>query len=119
MIVHGIHGDPLLEEEMGNEDIEVYGVNWGGLSDDRLLQSQRENNSANEGSTSWIGRIGLPQNLNEVSVYPLSSDVLTSDELIGLAETVRLWYSLPDNKDKLLAWSHRLGYAKALQGNLF
>ena len=119
MIVHGIRGDPLPEEEMGNEDIEVYGVNWEGLGNDRLLQSQRENNSANEGSTSWIGRIGPPQNLNEVSVYPPSSDVLTSDELIGLAETVRLWYGLPDNEDKLLAWSHGLGYAKALQGNLF
>ena len=34
MIVHSICGDPLLEEEMGNEDIEVYGVDWEGLSDD-------------------------------------------------------------------------------------
>ena len=63
--------------------------------------------------------MGPPQNLNEVSVYPPSSDVPTSDKLIGLAETVCLWYGLPDNEDKLLVWSHRLGYAKALQGNLF
>ena len=119
MIVHGICGDPLLGEEMGNEDIEVYSVDQEGLGDDRLLHLQRENNSADKGSTSWIGWIGPPQNLNKVSIYPLSSDVLTSDELIGLAETVCLWYGLPDNEDKLLAWSHRLGYAKALQGNLF
>ena len=78
-------------------DIEVYGVDWEGLGDDRLLQSQRENYFADEGSSSCIGRIGPPRNLNEVSVYPPSSDVLTSDDLIGLAETVRLWYGLPDN----------------------
>ena len=104
---------------MWNEDIEVYSVDQEGLGDDRLLHLQRENNSADKGSTSWIGWIGPPQNLNKVSIYPLSSDVLTSDELIGLTETVCLWYGLPDNEDKLLAWSHRLGYAKALQGNLF
>ena len=34
MIVHGIRGDLLPEEEMGNEDIEVYGVDWEGLGDD-------------------------------------------------------------------------------------
>ena len=113
MIVHGICGDPLLGKEMGNEDIEVYGVDWEGLSDDRLLHSQRENNSTDKGSTSWIGQIGPPQNLNEVSVYPPSSD-----ELIGLAKTVCLWYGLPDNEDMLLAWLHRLGYAKALQSIL-
>ena len=108
MIVHSICGDPLLGEELGNEDIEVYGVDWEGLGDDWLLHLQKENNSADKGSTSWIGQIGPPQNLSEVSVYPPSSDVLTSDELIGLAKTVCLWYCLPDNEDKLLAWSHRL-----------
>ena len=114
MIVHSICGDPLLGEKMWNEDIEVYSVDWEGLGDDQLLHLQRENNSTDKGSTSWIGWIGPPQNLNKVSVYPPSSD-----KLIGLAETVCPWYGLPDNKDKLLAWSHRLGYAKALQGNLF
>ena len=113
MMVYGIHGDPLLEEEINNEDIEVYGVDLEGLNDDQVLHSQRENNSTDEGSTSWIGQTGPPQNLNEVPVYPPSSDVLTSDELTGHAETVHLWYGCQGDKDRLLVWSHGLGYAKA------
>ena len=42
MMVYGICGDPLLEEEMNNEDVEVYGVDWEGLNDDRVLCSQRK-----------------------------------------------------------------------------
>ena len=119
MMVYGVHGNLLPEEEMNNEDIEVYGVNWEALSDNRLLCSQGENNSTNEGSTSWIGQTGPPQHLNEVPVYPPLSDVLTSDELLGLSETVHPWYGLPDDENKFLVWSHGLGYVKALWGNSF
>ena len=114
MMVYGIHSDLLLEEEMNNEDIEVYGVNWEGLNDDQVLCSRRENNSTDEGSTSWIGQTGPPQNLNKVPVYPLSSD-----ELTGLAKTVCLWYDCQGDENRLLVWSHGLGYAKAQWGNVF
>ena len=117
-MVYGTHGDPLLEE-INNEDIEVYGVNWEGLNDDWVLCSWRENSSTDEGSPSWIGQTGPPQNLNEVPVYPPLSNVLISDELLGLAETVCLWYGYQDDKDRLLVWSYGLGYAKAQQGNVF
>ena len=114
MMVYGVHGDSLPEEDMSNEDIEIYGVDWEALSDNRLLHSQVENNSTNKGSTSWIGRTGPLQHLNEVSVYPPSSD-----KLLGLAETVHPWYGLPDNENKFLVWSHGLGYVKVLWGNIF
>ena len=118
-MVYGIRGDSLPEEEMSNEDIEIYGVDWEALSDDQLLRSQGENNSTNEGSTSWIGQTGPPQHLNEVPLYPPSSDVLTSAELLALAETVHPWYGLPDDENKFLVWSHGLGYVKAIRGNIF
>ena len=39
-MVYGVRGDSLPEEEMSNEDIEIYGVNWEALSDNQLLRSQ-------------------------------------------------------------------------------
>ena len=113
-MVYGVRGDSLPEEEMSDEDIEIYSVDWEVLSDDRLLCSQVENNSTNEGLTSWISWTAPPQHLNEVSVYPPSSD-----ELLGLAETVHPWYGLPDDENKFLVWSHGLGYVKVLWGNIF
>ena len=116
-MVHGIHGDQLPEEVMSDEDLEVYGVDWEGLHDEQLLHSQRQNNSIHEGSTSWIGHTGHPQNLNEVSVYAPLSDALTSDELVGLAETIHPWYGLPENR--LSVWSYGLGYARGVRGDVF
>ena len=117
MMVHGICGDQLPEEVMSDEDLEVYGVDWKGLHDEQLLHSQRQNNSIHEGSTSWIGHTGPPQNLNEVSVYAPLSDALTSDELVGLAETIHPWYGLPENR--LSVWSYGLGYARGVRGDVF
>ena len=68
---------------------------------------------------SWIGQTGPPQYLNEVPLYPPSSDVLTSAELLALTETVCPWHGLPDDKNKFLVWSYGLGYVKAIQGNIF
>ena len=118
-MVHGVHGDQLLEEVITEEEMEVYGVDWEGLNHDRLLQSQRENNHIQEGLSSWIGQTGPPQHLNEVPVYTQSSDALTSEELLGFSDTVRPWYGLPDNKSKLIAWSQGLGYARAVRNNAF
>ncbi|KAK7020106.1 hypothetical protein R3P38DRAFT_3198749 [Favolaschia claudopus] len=57
---------------MTNEELEVYGVDWEGLHDESLLESRQENNTVDEGTTSWIGRIGPPpeDQLNEVLVDP-------------------------------------------------
>ena len=119
MMVHSICDDQLPGEVMSDKDLEVYGVDWEGLHDDKLLCSQRENNSPCEGSTSWMGQTGSPQNLNEVPVHTPSSGALTSDNLVGLAETVQPWYGLLGNENLLLCWTYGLGYARAIQGDIF
>ena len=68
MLVHGIQGDQLPNEELGEEELEVYGVEWQGLHDEQLLQAQRQNNPAYEEGSSWVGQNALPAHLNEVPV---------------------------------------------------
>ena len=61
MLVHGVHGDQLPEDDLTEEELEVYGVDWEGLGDERLLHSQRANNPTNEGWNSWVGlNTGIP-----------------------------------------------------------
>ncbi|KAJ7035753.1 hypothetical protein C8F04DRAFT_1210195 [Mycena alexandri] len=61
MLVNGVRGNQLpAEEEMDEEELEVYGIDWAGLQDDTLLASQWANNSMGEGATSWVGRVGPP-----------------------------------------------------------
>ncbi|KAJ7456996.1 hypothetical protein FB451DRAFT_1341984 [Mycena latifolia] len=68
MIVHGVRGTNILpEEQMSADELEVYGVDWEALHDDNLLESRQENNPPDEGSTSWIGRQGPPERLNELA----------------------------------------------------
>lgn len=121
MMVYGVRGYQLPHEEavLSDDELEVYGVDWDGLHDDQLLRSLRENNSSREGSTSWIRRAGPPQHLNEVPVQPPSSDALTPAELAALAEAVGTWYGLPEDENKVLAWSQGLGFARAVRGDVF
>ena len=55
MLVHGIHGDQLPEDNLTEEEQEAYGVDWEGLHDKQLLTSQRANDPLSEGSDSWVG----------------------------------------------------------------
>ena len=91
MIVHGVRGDQLPEEEL-----EVYGVNWEDLHDDQLLQSLRENNSRDEGWSSWVGQQGPPAHLNEVSVDPPTHNLT------------------PDDASRVYLWVQGLGCARAM-----
>ncbi|KAJ7178252.1 hypothetical protein C8R46DRAFT_1329376 [Mycena filopes] len=71
MLALGVRGTDV-GEVMSDAELEVYGVDWEGLRDETLLESRQENNPADEGSTSWIGRSGPPDRLNEVAVEPPS-----------------------------------------------
>ncbi|KAJ7036420.1 hypothetical protein C8F04DRAFT_954016, partial [Mycena alexandri] len=66
-LVHGTRGHALAAD-LSEEELEVYGVDWEGPHDDTLLHSQRENNAEETGWTSWLGRVGPPEHLNEVPV---------------------------------------------------
>ncbi|KAJ7705834.1 hypothetical protein B0H14DRAFT_3099686 [Mycena olivaceomarginata] len=65
MYVNGVRGDrlPPEEENLNEEELEVYGIDWQGLRDNGVLQSQAQNNSMGEGSSSWVGRTGPPPDL--------------------------------------------------------
>ncbi|KAJ6451544.1 hypothetical protein C8R45DRAFT_1057105 [Mycena sanguinolenta] len=68
MLVHGARGHALTEE-LSDDELKVYGVNWEGLYNEALLSSQRHNNVAEDGWTSWIGCTGPPEHLNEVPIF--------------------------------------------------
>jgi hypothetical protein len=80
MMVHGICGDQL-PEDLTEEELEVYRVDWEVLCDERLLQSQHVNNSDREGWSSWVGQTGPPENLNEVFVEPPVQPLSSKDNL--------------------------------------
>ncbi|KAJ7892446.1 hypothetical protein B0H13DRAFT_2234788 [Mycena leptocephala] len=83
MFANGVRGDqlPAKEENLSEEELEVYGIDWQGLHDDNLLQSQAQNNSTAEGSSSWIGRTGPPPDLSQVHVQP-PPGTLTEEEIM-------------------------------------
>ncbi len=99
MLVHGIRGTRLplpttntADENLTAEELEVYGVDWEALRDDRLLQSQEEGN-ADEGFTSWVGRQGPPQNLNEVRLDPPRARCLSNRHPTCSIPSAILWAS--------------------------
>src|SRR6202050_19966 len=49
MLVHGVRGDQLPDKDLSEEELEVYGVDWEGLHDEWLLNSQQANNPISEG----------------------------------------------------------------------
>jgi hypothetical protein len=119
MIVHGVRGGqlPLDDIAMTQEELEVYGVDWEGLHDERLLQAQRANNAAHEGWSSWVGRVGPPDNLNEVAVSPPSGP-LSPQEIEALNLALNPWSQSPDDQDIIALWINGLGYAKAMYNHL-
>lgn len=89
MLVNGVHGADL---ELTEEEIEVHGIDWDGLTSETLRDSERDNNPGGESATrtSWVGRIGPPDNLNEVVVD--SPETIFEDENIShLDDAVSEW----------------------------
>lgn len=115
MLVHGVRGADLLDT-MSPEELEVYGVDWEALREDRLLHSRQVNNGSNEEETSWIGQTGPPCNLNEVRVdsppTPLADDVG-----VWLEERLSQWLGQADDNSVVSAWSYGLAYARQVNEN--
>ncbi|KAJ7303558.1 hypothetical protein DFH08DRAFT_918786 [Mycena albidolilacea] len=110
MFVNGVHGDqlPPEEENLIDEELEVYGIDWQGLRDDGVLQSQARNNPRSEGSSSWVGHTGPPPDLSEVIVQP-PQGTLTADEIAHFAE----------DADIISLWNHALTHVRVLYPNVF
>ena len=98
MLVHGVRGDQLPEDNLTEEEQEAYGVDWEGLHDEQLLTSQRVNNPISEGSDSWVGRVGPLDHLNEVSVNPPVGPLLLH-EVDALDQLLQQWMHSPDDSN--------------------
>ncbi|KAJ7076046.1 hypothetical protein B0H15DRAFT_791105 [Mycena belliarum] len=116
MLVHGARGHSLAAD-LPEEELEVYGVDWEGLHDDALLQSQRENNSAEAGWTSWIGA-GPPEHLNEVPVESPEGP-FHPDDIAALETVVGPWRGLAADSDVVQMWNHALAFCRILNGPRF
>ncbi|KAI0313031.1 hypothetical protein OF83DRAFT_1036162, partial [Amylostereum chailletii] len=120
MYVHGVRGDVLpAEENMGEEELEVYRVDWEGLRDDRVLRSHRSNNSTQEEPSSWVGRVGPPERLNEVPLEPPPNYVLPPEDMEQLNLIVDDWISQADDEAIVTAWAYGVAFARSRRPDIF
>ncbi|KAJ7026560.1 hypothetical protein C8F04DRAFT_966270 [Mycena alexandri] len=120
MYVNGVRGNqlPVEEEGLGDDELEVYGIDWQGLRDDSILDSQRQNNPRTEGSSSWVGRVGPPPDLSEVVVDP-PAGTLSNEEVDGLQAAFSGLIGSADEDDIVSLWSHALAYVRVLHPDVF
>ncbi|KAH9922729.1 uncharacterized protein B0H18DRAFT_879111 [Fomitopsis serialis] len=121
MLVHGVRGDQLPEEALSEEELEVYGVDWEALREERLLHSHHANNAHDDGWSSWIGRSGPPEHMNEVPVQALEDPALTnlSNTLAELRDVIHPWAGRADSESLTLRWINSLLLLQARYPNLF
>lgn len=119
MITNGVRGDQLPPEDgMTEEELEVHGIDWEALRDERLLASREDNNDRGEGSSSWVGRQGPPAELSEVTVNP-PVGVLSNDQLASLMQVLRPWIGSSDRNDIVHAWTTALAIVRTMTTNTF
>lgn len=118
MFVHGVRGDQLPNNDMTDEELEVFGVDWEALCDETLLHSQQTNNTDAEGWTSWVGQIGPPANLSEVSVESPTGPMQAAEVQV-LLHNLQAWIGSPNDADRVTLWTHGLAFAHILYPHLF
>ena len=118
ILVHGIRGT-LLPDELSEEELEVYGVDWEGLQDDQLLHSQRINNGTAAGWTSWLGQQGPPAHLNEVSMLLPTNVMISDDHIVIINQAVAPWMGSPEVTDVIGAWNHGLAAVRFIGYAIF
>ncbi|KAJ7504931.1 hypothetical protein B0H11DRAFT_1709235 [Mycena galericulata] len=116
-LVHGVRGH-AVPEDLPEDELEVYGVDWEGLHDEALLQSQRSNNGSESGWTSWLGRIGPPEHLKEVPVEPPQGP-FGPQELEALDNAISVWRGLASDSDVVALWINALACCRTLNRILF
>ena len=111
MIALGVRGEALPEENLSEQELAEYGVDWQDLRDEHVLSSQLQNNDHNEGTTSWVGRVGPPPNLNEVAVHPPEGS-MTVEQVYQLHHYLSPYQAEHPDPDVLAQW-WRIGLAFA------
>ncbi|KAF8218146.1 hypothetical protein K438DRAFT_1747368 [Mycena galopus ATCC 62051] len=104
---------PQEEEDFGEDDVEVYGIDWQGLCDDDVLHLQAQNNSSTEGSSSWVGHTGPPPDLSQVIGQP-PMGTLAEEEATKLYNSFSHLIGSAEDGDIILLWSQALAYVCAL-----
>ena len=91
-------------------------MDWEALCDIQVMETHRNNNPLNEASTSWIGRLGLPDNLNQVNVNPAP----VPHNLDRFSEQLLTWlHSHPETPLVSVLWFHALGLCRDIWPELF
>jgi hypothetical protein len=121
MLVHGVRGDQINQEptnEMSEEELEVFGIDWEGLADDTILESRHANNGIGEGWSSWVGRVGPPTDLNEVRLESPHAP-LHPEQIVALDRALSQWTNSQSMEDIASTWFHALSIARVTCPDLF
>ncbi|KAJ7799222.1 hypothetical protein B0H14DRAFT_3092828 [Mycena olivaceomarginata] len=103
---------------LNEEELEVYGIDWQGLRDNGVLQSQAQNNSMGEGSSSWVGRTGPPPDLSQVAVQP-PTGTLTEEEVTELYSSFSHLFGSAEDPDIISLWTQALAHVRVLYPDVF
>ncbi|KAK7043060.1 hypothetical protein VNI00_008798 [Paramarasmius palmivorus] len=117
MFACGFRGDALQSLPLDEDELEVFGIDWEGLYDDRLLTSLRQN-YAQDGGNSWIGRRGPPPELTEVLCDPPPCSLSETQ----VAELGRYLERLPRSskrEDVVSLWTNALACARLMAPGVF
>ncbi|KAJ7030765.1 hypothetical protein C8F04DRAFT_961080 [Mycena alexandri] len=114
---HGTRGHALAVD-LSEEELEVYGVDWKGLHDDNPLHSQHKNNAEETGWTSWLGRVGPPEHLNEVPVESPQCPFYP-DQGAALEAVIAEWRGLAADSDIIHLWNIALAFCRTLNNTAF
>jgi len=119
MLVHGIRGDQLHnpEDSLSADELEVYGVDWAALHDDHIVHAVQSSVPQSEGATSWIGRTGPPDNLNEVPLF--SPAAPNTGDLVDFDTRMSLWMQTAGDSSISSIWVYGLALAQNMYGNIF
>ena len=122
MLVHGLRGDRPFSDPTGenltDEELEVYGVDWEALQNGHLLESVRQNEQSDAHSTSWIGQVGPPANLNEVPLFPPNAPAVNDFSVFN--DSITAWLETPGQITTISSiWAYGLALARTLYGSSF
>ncbi|KAJ7053054.1 hypothetical protein C8F01DRAFT_997290 [Mycena amicta] len=119
MFVNGVRGTlPPAEENLTQQELEVHGIDWEGLRDEDIVESQQNNNPSNEYEASWVGQVGPPPNLSEVIVEP-PEGVFSDEQMDDLVALLSPYMGSPSLDDIVALWSYALAYVRVLRPDIF
>lgn len=99
-----------LGDSLEDGELEQYGVDWEALEDDEVLASNLRNNPRTEGTSSWLGRRGPPDHMNEVPVFAPQSVIKEENTRLLLAHVEPFMHAY-DSETLTSRWSAGLAFA--------